>query len=113
MYQGLVGGSQTKPKVLPKVCWGDLIPLMVLELCLTIEEFLRFVQLHSGNPTWQWKMDPLKMCFLLNMVVFRFSMSVYQMVVPKYVLFHGEMVQFDEYISLGWFNHQLDHYNTI
>ena len=115
MYQGLVGGSQTKPKV----CWGGLIPLMVLELCLTIEEFLRFFQLHSGNLTWQWKMDPLKMCFLLNMVVFHFSMSVYQMVVPKYVLFHGEMIQLDYsnifHTSDGSMVQPptIDHYNTI
>ena len=25
---------------------------------------------HSGNLTWQWKMDPLKMYFLLNMGIF-------------------------------------------
>ena len=26
-------------------------------------------RLHSGKLTWQWKMDPLKMYFLLNMVI--------------------------------------------
>ena len=32
--------------------------------------------LHSGNLTEQWKMDPLKMCFLLKMVIFHCYVSL-------------------------------------
>jgi len=32
--------------------------------------------IHSGNLTWQWKMDPLKMYFLLNMGIFRCYVSL-------------------------------------
>ena len=34
--------------------------------------------IHSGKLTWQWKMDPLKMYFLLNMGIFHCYVSLPQ-----------------------------------
>ena len=34
------------------------------------------VRVHSGRLTWQWKMDPLKMYFVLNMEIFQCYISL-------------------------------------
>ena len=44
-------------------------------------------EIHSGNLTQQWKMDPLKMYFLSKMGIFQAAMLVYQRVHPQMVGF--------------------------
>ena len=40
--------------------------------------------LHSSKLTFEWKMDPLKMYFLLNMGIFQPATLVYQRVVQTH-----------------------------
>ena len=56
---------------------ASLVNLPFLQECQKI--------IHSGNLTSQWKMDPLKMYFLLKMGIFQpamLDMLVYQRVIP-------------------------------
>ena len=56
---------------------NELCPLKVRRwFQSTTESQKQCLILHSGNLTEQWKMDPLKMCFLLKMVIFHCYVSL-------------------------------------
>ena len=56
-----------------------------------------FSRLHSRKLTWQWKMDPLKMNFLLKMGMFQPAMLVCQRVHCISTLTFVEMLLLEEY----------------